>query len=112
MVNPFLPYDEELWVQHLSDTHTLLLNKFNLVEHHTIVVTRTFQSQDEPLTEADLAATKTVVDVRPFSLPLPIPLACVACVPFLTPTRHVAPPRVSSPCHRHRFRPSSRLAAS
>ncbi len=25
--NPFLPYEEELWVRHLSDTHTLLLNK-------------------------------------------------------------------------------------
>ena len=25
--NPFLPYEEELWVQHLSPTHTLLLNK-------------------------------------------------------------------------------------
>eukprot|EP00892_Ulva_mutabilis_P006083 jgi/Ulvmu1/3847/UM018_0063.1 len=65
-VNPFLPYDEELWVQHLSDSHTLLLNKFNLVDHHTIVVTREFQSQDEPLAMADLAATKAVIDAMPY----------------------------------------------
>ncbi len=25
--NPFLPYEEALWVEHLSPTHTLLLNK-------------------------------------------------------------------------------------
>lgn len=25
--NPFLPYEEALWVDHLSPTHTLLLNK-------------------------------------------------------------------------------------
>lgn len=31
-VNPFLPYEEALWVAHLSPTHTLLLNKFNVVE--------------------------------------------------------------------------------
>jgi hypothetical protein len=43
--NPFLPYEEDLWVQHLSDTHTLLLNKFNLVAHHVLVVTRQFESQ-------------------------------------------------------------------
>lgn len=31
-INPFLPYEEALWVAHLSSTHTLLLNKFNVVE--------------------------------------------------------------------------------
>lgn len=31
-VNPFLPYEEALWVAHLSPSHTLLLNKFNVVE--------------------------------------------------------------------------------
>lgn len=66
VVNPFLPYDEALWVQHLSNTHTLLLNKYNLVEHHTIVVTREFQSQDEPLTSADLTATRAVIDAMPY----------------------------------------------
>ncbi len=38
-------YEPDLWVQHLSDSHTLLLNKFNLVAHHVLVVTRQFESQ-------------------------------------------------------------------
>lgn len=61
--NPFLPYDEALWVGHLSDTHTLLLNKFNVVQHHLLVVTRQFESQLDWLTEADFEATCTVLQV-------------------------------------------------
>lgn len=63
--NPFLPYDEQLWVAHLSATHTLLLNKFNLVAHHTLVVTREFEAQEAPLSAADLAATRTTMQVSP-----------------------------------------------
>lgn len=62
--NPFLPYEEALWVQHLSATHTLLLNKFNVVPHHVLVVTRQFESQQEPLNANDLAATQQVIVVR------------------------------------------------
>jgi ATP adenylyltransferase/5',5'''-P-1,P-4-tetraphosphate phosphorylase II len=62
-VNPFLPYDEDLWVEHLSPTHTLLLNKFNLVAHHVIVVTREFESQDEPPSASDLEATFRAIEV-------------------------------------------------
>lgn len=58
--NPFLPYEEDLWVQHMSDTHTLLLNKFNIVPHHVLVVTRQFESQQDPLNARDLAATQQV----------------------------------------------------
>ena len=54
--NPFLPYDEELWVADLSDTHVCLLNKFNVVEHHVLLVTRAFEDQEEPLCPADFAA--------------------------------------------------------
>lgn len=32
--NPFLPYEEELFVCDLSPTHLALLNKFNVVDHH------------------------------------------------------------------------------
>lgn len=63
--NPFLPYDEALWVGHLSDTHTLLLNKFNVVQHHLLVVTRQFESQLDWLTEADFEATCTVLQAFP-----------------------------------------------
>ena len=31
-VNPFLPYDENLWVTDISQTHVCLLNKFNVID--------------------------------------------------------------------------------
>ncbi|KAK9806958.1 hypothetical protein WJX72_008674 [[Myrmecia] bisecta] len=63
--NPFLPYEPDLWVQHLSETHTLLLNKFNVVAHHLLVVTRDFQSQLDPLNARDFAATLQVLQSMP-----------------------------------------------
>ncbi|KAK9805091.1 hypothetical protein WJX73_004344 [Symbiochloris irregularis] len=63
--NPFLPYDEDLWVSHLSETHTLLLNKFNVVPHHLLVVTRQFEPQLDHLTLADLEATCQVLQAFP-----------------------------------------------
>ena len=65
--NPFLPYEEELWVRHLSQTHTLLLNKFNVVAHHLICVTRKFEQQTQPLTAADLEATWAAMQVMAWS---------------------------------------------
>ncbi|KAF8071003.1 APA2 [Scenedesmus sp. PABB004] len=63
--NPFLPYEEALWVGHLCDSHTLLLNKFNVVPHHVLVVTRRFESQADPLNAADFAATLQVLAAMP-----------------------------------------------
>jgi ATP adenylyltransferase len=54
--NPFLPYEEDLFVADVSDTHLCLLNKFNAVEHHLLIVTRGFEDQEQLLTEADFAA--------------------------------------------------------
>lgn len=59
--NPFLPYDPAMWVCDLSPTHTLLLNKFNLVDHHVLVVTRAYQQQEAMLTHEDWAATHSVL---------------------------------------------------
>lgn len=44
--NPFLPYEPDLFVQDLSPTHLCLLNKFNVVNHHLLVVTRQFEEQE------------------------------------------------------------------
>ncbi len=55
-VNPFLPYDADLHVADLSDTHVCLLNRFNVVEHHLLVVTRAFEDQRCALTLADFEA--------------------------------------------------------
>lgn len=54
--NPFLPYDRNLFVTDISDTHLCLLNKFNVVEHHLLIVTREFEEQDNWLTRQDLMA--------------------------------------------------------
>ena len=54
--NPFLPYEEDLFVADVSDTHVCLLNKFNALEHHLLLVTREFESQEALLTRADFEA--------------------------------------------------------
>ena len=54
--NPFLPYDPALFVTDLSPTHVCLLNKYPVVDHHLLVVTRAFAPQEERLHEADFAA--------------------------------------------------------
>lgn len=51
--NPFLPYEEELYIADLSDTHLCLLNKFNVINHHLLIVTREFEHQESLLTLRD-----------------------------------------------------------
>lgn len=54
--NPFLPYEEKLFVADISPTHLCLLNKFNVVEHHLLIVTRHFEHQETWLTASDFEA--------------------------------------------------------
>jgi ATP adenylyltransferase len=54
--DPFLPYDPELFVAPISPTHIALLNKFNVVEHHLLIVTRVFEDQQSQLTQKDCEA--------------------------------------------------------
>ncbi|WP_019499251.1 ATP adenylyltransferase family protein [Pseudanabaena sp. PCC 6802] len=54
--NPFLPYDEDLFVTDISDTHVCILNKFNVVDRHLLVITRAFEAQESLLTLADFVA--------------------------------------------------------
>ncbi len=54
--NPFLPYDQDLFVADISDTHVCLLNKFNVLDHHILMVTRSFQEQESQLTLNDFEA--------------------------------------------------------
>lgn len=55
-VNPFLPYEEALFVADLTSTHLCLLNKFNVVDHHLLIITRQFEAQDRWLTLEDFLA--------------------------------------------------------
>ncbi|MGF6757159.1 ATP adenylyltransferase family protein [Paraburkholderia sp. GAS42] len=54
--NPFLPYDPDLFVADISDTHIVLLNKFNVIDHHLLIVTRRFELQEALLNPADFGA--------------------------------------------------------
>jgi ATP adenylyltransferase len=54
--NPFLPCDADLYVADVSDTHVAVLNKFNVMDHHLLVVTREFEHQERLLTAADFHA--------------------------------------------------------
>lgn len=55
-INPFLPYDEELFVTNITNTHLCLLNKYNVVDNHILIVTRSFEEQDSWLTAEDFEA--------------------------------------------------------
>jgi len=55
-INPFLPYEKALYVADISDTHVALLNKFNVVENHLLIITRQFEDQETLLTLRDFEA--------------------------------------------------------
>ncbi len=63
--DPFLPPDPALVVGDVSDTHVAVLNKFNVLDDHLLLVTREFRSQEEPLDEDDLAALAASMAARP-----------------------------------------------
>lgn len=54
--NPFLPYETDLFVTNVTPTHLCLLNKYNVITHHTLIVTRAFEPQESPLTLEDFQA--------------------------------------------------------
>jgi ATP adenylyltransferase len=55
-VDPFLPYDNDLFVVDLSASHVCLLNKFNVMDHHLLIVTRAFEEQEALLNRQDFDA--------------------------------------------------------
>jgi sulfate adenylyltransferase (ADP) / ATP adenylyltransferase len=57
--NPFLPYDKNLFVADLSQTHLCILNKYNVVPHHLLIITREFEDQESWLNLADFEALST-----------------------------------------------------
>jgi len=54
--NPFLPYEENLFVADLGPQHVAILNKFPVHSGHLLIITRDFQEQTAALTLPDLAA--------------------------------------------------------
>ncbi|HEY9811208.1 MAG TPA: phosphorylase [Halomicronema sp.] len=60
--NPFLPYEEDLFVADISETHLCLLNKFNVVDYHLLIVTRVFEEQETWLNLEDFEAMMLVLN--------------------------------------------------
>ena len=54
--NPFLPYEPDLFVAGVSNSHVALLNKFNVIDHHLLIVTRRFVHQESLIAGEDFAA--------------------------------------------------------
>lgn len=55
-VDPFLPPEPPLTVGALGKNHIAVLNKYNVVEYHLLIVTRRFESQESLLTQEDFNA--------------------------------------------------------
>ncbi|MCG8570198.1 MAG: phosphorylase [Spirochaetes bacterium] len=55
-INPFLPYDPALYVTDLNQNHICLLNKFKVIDHHILIVTKKFEEQTNLLNLRDFAA--------------------------------------------------------
>ena len=59
--NPFKPYEEALYVRDLGNDHVCLLNKFNVVDHHLLIVTREVESQKDKIKQRDFQALAQVM---------------------------------------------------
>lgn len=63
--NPFLPFEQDLFVADLSETHVAILNKFQSMPGHLVIITRAFVEQSAPLDRADLAACVDLLAQEP-----------------------------------------------
>ncbi|WP_415900435.1 DUF4922 domain-containing protein [Neptuniibacter sp. QD48_11] len=54
--DPFLPHEPSLYVGPVGDNHKLLLNKFNVLEQHLLLVTNHFEQQNILLSLDDFSA--------------------------------------------------------
>jgi len=54
--DPFLQHDPALFISHVGSEHKLLLNKFNLLKQHLLLVTQQFEAQEQVLSQTDWRA--------------------------------------------------------
>lgn len=54
--NPFLPHEEAMYVNCVGPKHKLLLNKFNVLDDHLLLVTNQFEPQQSILNSDDFSA--------------------------------------------------------
>lgn len=60
--NPFLPYEQDMYVDDAGEHHVCLLNKFPVVAPHLLVCSKTFIEQTLPLTLDDFKAWLLGID--------------------------------------------------
>ena len=60
--DPFSPCEEALRVGDIGEQHFLLLNKFNVLAHHLLIVTTDFEPQECLIGESDFAALFACLD--------------------------------------------------
>ena len=60
--DPFSPCEEALRVGDIGERHFLLLNKFNVLAHHLLIVTKDFEPQESLVGEDDFAALFSCLD--------------------------------------------------
>lgn len=62
--NPFLPYEPDLYVGELTDHYRCLLNKFNVMDHHILMVTTQYEPQQTPLRAEDFLAAQICLQAQ------------------------------------------------
>lgn len=55
-VNPFLPYEEALYIADIGPDHVCLLNKYPVIANHLLLITRHYEPQESLLTCGDIRA--------------------------------------------------------
>ena len=60
--DPFSPCEEALRVGDIGERHFLLLNKFNVLAHHLLIVTTDFEPQESLIGQEDFAALFACLD--------------------------------------------------
>lgn len=62
--NPFLPYEPALYVGELTNHYRCLLNKFNVMDHHILMVRSRFVPQQMPLDIEDFLAAQICLQAQ------------------------------------------------
>jgi ATP adenylyltransferase len=60
--DPFVePFEAGAFIDEITDTHSLIFNKFSVCDQHVIIITKAFEKQIDPLNIDDFKATSIVM---------------------------------------------------
>jgi len=63
--NPFLPHEPALYIGDIGSKHKCLLNKYNVLDDHLLLVTKAFEEQQSVLTLDDFSALQLCMSDKP-----------------------------------------------